>query len=127
MKTRRFSFQRRGVAFALVLAVLLVWTLLRRDRVVEEDLALDFGASANRVREVDLHFQRSGERDGPIVRDLSLVFPSGAPTEAHHAIKLKEGSYEVGVRVLYRDGLELHVGRPYQTGQSEAIALDRPG
>lgn len=103
---------------ALVVAV---WWLLGRQGTVSEDLAVALGPRAAEVREVDLHFLC----DGSVARDVTLQFPAGAPAEAHHSIQLKAGHYEVGVRVVFRDGVEVHVGREYQTGQSEAIALDR--
>ncbi len=96
--------------------VLAVWLLLGRSRAVDEDVTLLLGASAERVREVDLHFQR----DGSVVRDVTLTFSTAAPDEVHHRVRLREGSYDVAVRIVYRDGREAHVGRTYLAGRAGA-------
>ncbi len=114
--------RHRRLALLLVAVVLGVWYLLGLARPVEAEVPIRLGAASSRVREIDLHFLR----DGSVVRDVTLHFPSGAPADIQRTVSLREGSYEVGVRLVYADGREAHVGRAFRTGAGDEIDLATP-
>lgn len=107
--------RRRLALFLLLPLAALVW--LFRPRVPADHLVtLRLGPAASTLRQADLHFQR----DGSLVRDLTLHFAAGAPAELTRTVRLAPGDYEVGIRLVYEARPERHVTRSCKAGGDES-------
>jgi hypothetical protein len=110
--------RRRWLAFALIPVAIGAYFVLA-PRYTQAEVTVALGARSAKVRELELHFLRNGS----VVRDLTLPFPDGAPAEVTHALRLRNGDYQVAARVRWDDGRESHVGRDYNTDAPEVIDL----
>lgn len=111
---------------ALLFIPLVAGLLLLKPHVpASRPLQLHFGTRGALVREVDFHFQRQES----VVRDLVLNFPgpAGAPADLERTVKLADGDYEVGIRLVYAGGDERHITRSIRAGGNdakEAVEID---
>lgn len=110
--------RRRFFALALIPVGLGAYLFLV-PRYGDVELAVSLGQRARRVRQLELQLLR----DGLVTRDLTLAFPDGAPPEVRRAVRLRNGDYQVAVRVRWDDGRESHVGRDLRTDSPETIDL----
>jgi hypothetical protein len=100
---------RRRLAFLVLIAGIVLFARFGFRRPVDVDLQLRYGAASAQVREVTLVISDAGEH---VARDLHLSYPKGAPAEERHRVRLKSGSYQVGVRMLVEGAPERHLTRP---------------
>ena len=110
--------RRRLIALGLVPVAIGAYLFLA-PRYSETEVVIDLGARATKVRELELHFLR----DGSVVRDLTLPFPDGAPSQVRHGLRLRNGAYQVAVRMRWSDGRESHVGRDFATDAPQPLDL----
>src|SRR5579859_1739310 len=110
--------RRRWLALALIPVAIGAYLVLV-PRYGQHEVQVALGARAAEVRQVELHFLR----DGLVARDILIEFPDGAPPSIARELRLKNGDYQVMVRVRFRGGREAHVGRDFRTDAPETIDL----
>jgi hypothetical protein len=96
---------RRRIAALVFVAAVLALALGGLHRPVDVDLALSFGPSARDVRLVRLWFEDGHQT---VVRDLTLAFPEGAPSEASRRVRLRAGTYALAAQISYAHRPDWH-------------------
>jgi hypothetical protein len=95
-------------------------------REVPRSVALVYAIDdAPAVRRVEVEVRRGAS----LVRQAEFRFPSGAPTQIQHDVKLPDGQYHVAVRVWNDTGAPRLILRPVTVAESGSIVLpigDRP-
>ena len=95
-------------------------------REVPRSVALVYAIDdAPAVRRVEVEVRRGAS----LVRQAEFRFPSGAPSQIQHDVKLPDGQYHVAVRVWNDTGAPRLTLRPVTVAESGSIVLpigDRP-
>ncbi len=117
------SPRARRIGLPLLVAAVVAGALLLNRRMIDVELALDFGADAARVRKVELVFTDEHDR---VARDLSLDLPTGG-AGARHTIRLRQGDYRVGARIDFDGAPERTLTLSLHVADSGSYPIDLKG
>ncbi len=106
--------RRWGALLVVVVVVVAARFAVRRPVAVE--LELSYGSSAASLREADLLVTGPDDR---VEHEIKLMYPGGAPARDRRSLRLPEGRYSVGARLLFD-------GRPAAT-PTRPLEIDRAG
>jgi hypothetical protein len=87
-------------------------------RAVPRDVTLVYAGAAPATA-VEVEIARGGE----IVRRTELRFPSGAPAQIEHRVRLPEGHYTLRLRLAEGGGARV-VQRPFSVSEDGAVVVN---
>jgi hypothetical protein len=115
---------KRRLGLLVLVVAIVVAAMLLFQHPVDADLELSFGPEAPSVRDATLVFTDSHER---VVRDLRLLYPSGAPAQDQRRVRLPPGDYSVGVHLTLAGKPARDFNRPLHIESAGHYPLDLSG